>query len=172
MNALLACLLFLATVPAANWMVQNVGACIPDGPCLLPVLPGVLAPSGVLMIGLALVLRDWVHELAGRAAAALCILGGAGLSLIVAPPALALASAAAFLVSELADLQVYHPLRARGLALAVLASGVAGAVVDSALFLLLAFGSLEHMLGQVVGKLMMSGAAAGALLALQRLRRA
>ncbi len=31
-------------------------------------------------------------------------------------------------------------------------SCVAGAVVDSALFLWLAFGSLEHMQGQVLGK--------------------
>lgn len=32
-------------------------------------------------------------------------------------------------------------------------SGIAGALVDSALFLWLAFGSLDFMLGQFVGKL-------------------
>ena len=28
--------------------------CVPDGPCLTPVLPGLMVPSGVLMIGAAL----------------------------------------------------------------------------------------------------------------------
>jgi len=37
--------------------------------------------------------------------------------------------------------------------LAVLLSGIAGAVVDSILFLYLAFGSLDYLLGQVIGKL-------------------
>ena len=48
-------------IPAANWMIGNVGTtCVPNGPCLVPVAPGLAAPSGVLMIGLALVLRDLV----------------------------------------------------------------------------------------------------------------
>ena len=49
---------YIATIPAANYMIGNVGTvCIPDGPCLIPVGFGVMAPSGVLMIGLALMLR-------------------------------------------------------------------------------------------------------------------
>jgi len=78
---------------------------------------------------------------------------GAILSVAVAPPALALASGAAFLLSELADFAVYTPLQRRRLMLAVLLSGIAGAVVDSILFLYLAFGSLDYLLGQVIGKL-------------------
>ena len=40
----LAFLLFLACVPLANWMIGNVGTvCVPNGPCLIPVAPG-LAP--------------------------------------------------------------------------------------------------------------------------------
>ena len=59
-------LAFAATVPLANYMISNVGSvCILDGPCLIPVAPGLMAPSGVLMIGLALVLRDLVHERLG-----------------------------------------------------------------------------------------------------------
>ena len=43
---------FLATIPAANYLIGNVGTvCIPNGPCLIPVAPGLMAPSGVLMIG-------------------------------------------------------------------------------------------------------------------------
>jgi uncharacterized PurR-regulated membrane protein YhhQ (DUF165 family) len=57
---------FAATIPAANWLIGNVGACVPAGPCLVPVGFGLMAPSGVLMIGVALVLRDWLHEVAGR----------------------------------------------------------------------------------------------------------
>jgi uncharacterized PurR-regulated membrane protein YhhQ (DUF165 family) len=144
---------FLLTIPAANWLIGNVGlACVPGGPCLVPVSPGVMAPSGVLVIGLALVLRDAVHEQLGARAAIACICAGAALSAAVAPPALVLASAAAFLLSELADLAVYSPLRRRTLAGAVLASSIAGAAVDSALFLALAFGSLDYFHGQMIGK--------------------
>jgi hypothetical protein len=50
---------YALTIPAANWMIGNVGTfCVPDGPCLIPLGFGLMAPSGVLMIGLALVLRD------------------------------------------------------------------------------------------------------------------
>src|SRR4051812_21774383 len=50
---------FTGSIPIANWMIGNVGtACVPNGPCIVPVAPGLVAPSGVLMIGLALVLRD------------------------------------------------------------------------------------------------------------------
>ena len=49
---------FALCIPAANWLIGNVGTfCVPKGPCLIPVAPGLTAPSGVLMIGLALVLR-------------------------------------------------------------------------------------------------------------------
>ena len=48
----------------------------------------------------------------------------------------------AFLVSELADLAVYEPIRKRGWLPAVVASNIVGICVDSALFLWLAFGSL------------------------------
>ena len=66
-----------------------------------------------------------------------------------------MASTAAFLVSELADFAVYTPLQARGLVLAVLASSLVGLVVDSVLFLWLAFGSLDFLAGQIVGKIWM-----------------
>lgn len=148
---------FAATIPAANWLIGNVGTeCIPNGPCLLPVGFGLHAPSGVLMIGAALVLRDAVHEAGGIRAALFAIAIGAVLAWFVAPPALVLASVAAFLLAELADLAVYTPLRKRQLGMAVLASGLVGSVVDSAVFLWLAFGSLDFMAGQVLGKLWMS----------------
>lgn len=147
---------FGLTIPAANWLIGHAGTvCVPEGPCLIPVAPGVMAPSGVLMIGLALVLRDLVQRRLGLRWAWVAILAGAAFSALLAPPALVLASAAAFLVSETVDLAVYTPLQRRNLVLAVLLSGLAGLVVDSAAFLFIAFGDLSFLSGQVLGKLWM-----------------
>ncbi len=56
---------FALCIPAANWLIGNVGtACPPGAPCLIPVAPGIQAPSSVLAIGLALVLRDLVLAVA------------------------------------------------------------------------------------------------------------
>ena len=71
---------------------------------------------------------------------------------LLAPPALVAASALAFLLSEVADFAVYTPLQRRRLVLAVIASSCVGLVIDSVVFLLLAFGSLDFLAGQVVGK--------------------
>lgn len=164
-------LAYLATIPAANWLIGNVGTmCIPNGPCLIPVAPGLMAPSGVIMIGAALVLRDAVQQLHGIRWALIAIACGVVLSVLVAPPALVVASAVAFGIAELLDLGVYTPLRKRNLSLAVLASGVVGAAADSAIFLWLAFGSLDFIAGQLVGKLWMTAIAAASL-AVIRVRR-
>lgn len=160
---------FLACIPAANWLIGNVGTkCVPNGPCLVPVGLGLMAPSGVLMIGLALVLRDMVHERLGALWAAGAIVAGAALSATVAAPALVVASGVAFLLSEVADMAVYAPLRERRLGLAVLASGVVGAAIDSAVFLWLAFGSLQYLEGQIVGKIWASLVAFAVLPAIRR----
>lgn len=159
MRGLLAFLGFAATIPAANWMIGNIGACIPNGPCLIPVGFGFSAPSGVLMVGLAMVLRDVVHEQLGAKGALVAIACGAVLSALFAPPALVIASIVAFTLAELADLAVYAPLRHRQLSFAVLLSGLVGSIIDSAVFLWLAFGSFDFIAGQVVGKLWMSALA-------------
>jgi hypothetical protein len=144
---------FIASIPAANWLIGNVGAvCATDGPCLIPVAPGIMAPSGVLMIGLALVLRDVAQRTLGLAWVVAAILAGAALSAAIASPSLVVASATAFLLSELADTAVYTPLQRRGLLLAVAASSTVGLVIDSAVFLWLAFGSLTYLPGQIIGK--------------------
>ncbi|MEM7251323.1 MAG: VUT family protein [Pseudomonadota bacterium] len=149
-------LAFIACIPIANWMIGNVGTtCVPQGPCLIPVAPGLMAPSGVLMIGLALVLRDLVQRRLGKLWSLIAITIGAALSAFLAPPALVMASACAFLLSELADFAVYTPLQARRLVLAVLLSSAVGLVIDSVVFLYLAFGSLDFLTGQIVGKLWM-----------------
>jgi uncharacterized PurR-regulated membrane protein YhhQ (DUF165 family) len=162
---------FLLTIPAANWMIGHVGSCNPAGPCTIPVGFGFHAPSGVLLIGLALALRDAVHERYNTQVVFLAIVAGAALSVFIAPAALALASGTAFLLSETADLFVYAPLREQNRPLAVLASGIVGSIVDSAVFLYLAFGSLDYLIGQVLGKTWMTLAAA-AVASVLPLRRA
>jgi uncharacterized PurR-regulated membrane protein YhhQ (DUF165 family) len=63
-----------------------------------------------------------------------------------------MASATAFLLSEFTDFTVFTPLARRRLVTAVVVSSIAGLVVDSIVFLWLAFGSLEFLAGQIIGK--------------------
>lgn len=142
---------YIFSIILANWMINNIGDCIPNGPCVIPVGFGLSAPSGVLMIGIALVLRDSIHEVYGRWWVIGGILVGAILSSAISP-ALAMASGAAFAISEMGDLVIYEPLRQRNKALAVAISGTVGGAIDSAIFLFLAFGSLDFFAGQFVGK--------------------
>ena len=80
---------FLASIPLANWMILHVGTvCVPQGPCLVPVAPGLLAPSGVLTVGAALVLRDVVQRCLGLTWGLAAIAIGTVLSALVAPAAL------------------------------------------------------------------------------------
>ncbi len=147
---------YIASIPVANWLIQHAGTvCPPDGPCLVPVAPGLMAPSGVLMVGLALVLRDLVQRRLGPAAGLIAIALGAAISAWLAPAQLVVASAVAFALSEFADFAVYTPLQRRGLVLAVVASSAVGLLADSVLFLWLAFGSLQFLAGQIVGKALM-----------------
>ncbi len=145
--------LFCLTIPAANWLTSHLGTtCVPDGPCLLPVAPGILTPSGVLMAGAALVLRDLVQRRFGIGIGICVIVMGASISGLLAPASLVVASATAFLISEFVDFAIYTPLARRHFVSAVVVSGLIGLVVDSALFLWLAFGSLEFLAGQIIGK--------------------
>lgn len=152
---MLSLIAFIATIPAANWLITTIG--------LMPVGFGLMAPAGVLMAGLAFVLRDLVQERLGPHAAIAAIFCGGALSAFLAPPALVVASTGAFLLSELCDLVVYTPLRKRGFLTAVAASSLVGLVVDSALFLYLAFGSLDYLAGQIVGKVEMVALATAVL---------
>lgn len=136
-------LLFLLTIPAANWLIKEFGA--------VPVGLGLEAPAGVYMAGAALVLRDSVQRSMGRSYVVGAVLAGAALSYLIAP-AFAIASATAFLASELADFAVFTALERRSLPAALLGSNLVGLLLDSYLFLSIAFGSLTFFWGQVVGK--------------------
>ncbi|MGW4129847.1 VUT family protein [Amycolatopsis japonica] len=132
------------TILAANWMITNIG--------IVPVGFGLLAPAGVFAVGLTLTLRDLVQWSLGKRVALAGLAVGAALSYLIADPAVATASAASFLVSELIDFIVFTWLAPRW-TIAVFFGGLAGLLADSALFLVIAFGSLEFLPGQVLGKL-------------------
>lgn len=126
-----------------------------------------MAPAGVFFAGAALSLRDGVHERLGARWVLAAILLGAAASYWIAS-SFALASAVAFLCSETADFAVYTPLRERGKIAAVVLSNLVGDVVDSALFLWLAFGSLDFIEGQLLGKYYMTVPVIAGMLAWRR----
>jgi len=147
---------YLATIPFANWLISNVGSQqFPNGPHTIPVGFGYAAPSGVLAIGIALFARDFVQENYGRKITFVAIAIGVALSYTI-NPAVATASAIAFGISELADLTIYTTIRKRNIVAAVTISGIIGGIVDSLLFLQIAFDSTMFWQGQVIGKTYMA----------------
>jgi len=150
---------YIVTIVAANVAITVFG--------LVPVGLGLMAPAGVYFAGLAFTLRDGVQETLGRRWTVAAILVGAAISSAMSPQ-LAIASGLAFLLSEAADFAVYTPLRKRSWLAAVVASNTVGLLIDSALFLWLAFGSLDFLAGQVVGKLWMTALAVALILIWRR----
>lgn len=136
---------YVACIVGANWALSTWG--------VVDVL-GLAVPAGVAFAGLSFGLRDALQEDAGRTWVVLLIVAGSAVSAAFSPT-FAIASGVAFLVSELADMAVYSPLRGRHWSAAVVASNVVGSVVDSILFLLLAFGSVGGWLDLTIGKAVM-----------------
>lgn len=150
---IIAALGLLASVIVANWATSNFG--------FVSVGFGLTATAGTFAAGFALALRDATQDALGKSAVIAVIVLGAVVSYVVADPMIALASGAAFLISELCDFGVYTPLRKksslgdRRWAIAVVASNIVGAIVDTVVFLVIAFGAASvapAILGQLVGK--------------------
>jgi hypothetical protein len=136
---------FLGCILAANYVTTEHG--------MTPVGFGLMATAGTYFAGLTFVLRDTLQDAAGKWAVMALIVFGALLSYLVSDPFIALASGVAFLVSEVADLAVYTPLRKRGYIRAAVASNVVGSLVDTVLFLWIAgFPIQQALAGQMVGK--------------------
>lgn len=119
---------YVLLIPFVNWSFAHV-----------PTIPlgdgGTFSPLAIVT-GFVLVVRDFAQREIGHTIF-LPLAVGIAISFIMAPPAIALASAAAFAISETVDWAVYSftqkPLSSR-----VLLSSAIGAPVDSAAFWLLA----------------------------------
>jgi uncharacterized PurR-regulated membrane protein YhhQ (DUF165 family) len=109
-----------------------------------PILWGkLIIPAGSFLIGATFILRDLVQNTVGRRNTYLAIgaalLLSAVMSYIMGDSLwIVVASAAAFLVSETTDTEIYTRLRLP-MSLRVLYSGVVGGLLDSMIFVLIAF---------------------------------
>ncbi len=149
LRALVPAVAFVACIAVANWLTSSFG--------MVPVGFGLAATAGTYTAGLMFVLRDLVQDAVGRRWVLAVIGVGAAVSFLVAAPAIALASAAAFAVSESADMTVYTPLRERGYVRAAVSSNVVGAFLDTVVFLWVAgFPVWGSVPGQMTGKLMIT----------------
>lgn len=142
-----------AAIVAANYATTRYG--------FVPVGFGLAATAGTFAAGVTLALRDGIQDTLGRRVVLAVIVAGAALSFFIADPAIAIASGAAFLLAELLNFAVYTPLRERARfgdkrwAVAVASSNFVGAIVDTAVFIGIAFGAvaiMPAMAGQLVGK--------------------
>lgn len=140
---------FLGCIVAANVVTTHLG--------MVPVGFGLVATAGTYFAGLTFILRDALQDVAGKRWTLAVIAAGALLSFFVSDPFIALASAVAFGLSELADLAVYTPLRKRGYIRAAIASNAVGAFVDTVAFLAIAgFPVMLALPGQMIGKLLVT----------------
>ena len=138
--------MYLTAIVAANLSVAHFG-------------PTSTIWNAFLFIGLNLTTRDKLHDLWGRSVArnmGLLILTGGLLSYALNAGAgrIALASVAAFLLSETMDALVYSKLHRHPFLTRSNGSNLAGAAFDSVLFPVLAFGGfpLVIVIGQFAAK--------------------
>jgi uncharacterized PurR-regulated membrane protein YhhQ (DUF165 family) len=140
---------YVAAIVGANVLTAHFG--------LVPVGFGLVATAGTYAAGLALLARDFVHRYAGTGWVLAGIGFGIVLSWLLASPALALASAAAFAIAELADLGAFAVARRRrGFITSAAVSNVVAAPLDTVVFLAIAGFPLtwEVLAGQLVAKLL------------------
>lgn len=126
-------LLYLLTIAAANVLTAKFNPLILAGGL-------VIVPVGSLLAGMVFMLRDFVQIKHGRRKTYLTILAAIGLSAVLSAALgdtahVAVASAISFFVSEAIDTEVFTKLR-KSTALRILWSGLAGSIVDSALFVI------------------------------------
>lgn len=100
----------------------------------------------------AFLVTDLTNKLFGAAAARKVVYAGFAIavvvSIIVASPRIAIASGAAFLISQLLDVSIFDRLRAGAWWRAPLISSMLGAVVDTFIFFSFAFAASLSFLGE------------------------
>lgn len=144
-------------IPLAGYAIKNIGSCEVNTPCIIPVWawPYIYAPSGVLFAGLAFVFRDILQRLTNVKVAVVAVIIGTILNYILVDGVIAIAGATAYLLSETTDTIIYSVLQKYNLILAILISAFFGLIVDTLVFLQIAFHSFEYADGQIIGKLWM-----------------
>lgn len=136
---------YIASIVAANMLVAHYG-------------PSVTVINAFALIGLDLVLRDYLHDSwRGKLAPMAGLIAVAGVISYVANPAtgrIAVASTVAFAVAALVDWSVYSIAARQPWLVRSNASNVAGAAADSLLFPTIAFGGLlwPIVIGQFIAK--------------------
>lgn len=118
-------LLYIALIVAVNYGFSVVP--------LVKLPDGTMWPPLSLVVGFIFVVRDFAQREIGHKVL-LAMLIGAGLSYVMADPYVAIASTAAFLVSELADWLIYS-LTKRPLSQRIIYSSLLSTPLDSAVFL-------------------------------------
>lgn len=167
-------LAFVGLAVFANWLASKYVVRVPLTPYL--------APAGFYAIGICLVFRDWLQQIAGLWWTLMLVAVAAVSSYLIGDAAgwtslqtIAVASLIAFVVSEAIEAGVFTPLRKRNLTAGVLASGTVGGAIDSFLFIWLAWSAIkfpgathhELFLGNFLGKFEMI-LVGGGLTALRR----
>lgn len=144
---------FVGLVVGANALTANYA--------LIPAGFGLLTTAGTYLAGATFVLRDVIHEHAGRWVSAGLVAAAAVVAGFITTPALGIASGVTFLLAELLDLGVYDAIRKRGYMVAVAASSAAGALLDSWLFLTLA--GFPVTFAAIAGQVLVKGYAIAAV---------
>lgn len=125
---LLACAGYVACVVLANVLTDHLG--------LVPIGFGLLVTAGTFAAGGALLTRNVVQDVAGFVVVVALMISGCALSWWLASPMLAVASAAAFLMSESVDMLAFTLLRRRrSWPLAIATAALVSATVDTLVFL-------------------------------------
>lgn len=148
---------YVGCVVAANWLTEHYG--------LVPIGFGLLVAAGTFAAGGAILTRNLGQDLVGRVVIVGLMVLGIALSWWLASPALAVASAVAFALSEASDMTMYTWLRQAGRPRALIAAGFVGSLVDTVAFLHLAGFPLtrEAIAGQMLVKVGVSALCALAL---------
>ncbi|GAB6179915.1 hypothetical protein JCM14036_12340 [Desulfotomaculum defluvii] len=158
--------LYLITIITAN-IISSTFAPVAIGPFLISL--------GTFLIGTTFVLRDLVQNRYGRKKIYLVIgvamiLSAVSSHLLKESYAIVLASAAAFLVSETTDTEIYSRLKVP-MAVRVFWSGFAGGILDSSVFVILGLSPLGAgfitwtavpmaIIGQIIFKTLLQGVGA------------
>ena len=130
-------LIYLGTIIASNLIISHFG-------------PGATAYVAFILIGLDMTMRDSLHaKWQGRdlwAKMLLLILIGSTISSLFGSGRIAVASFIAFLLSGVVDAVIYQLLGRRGHMIKSNGSNVVSALVDSGMFIIIAFGFMPWLI--------------------------